>query len=154
MPDATLARLADNGGVCMITFVPPFVSQCVSDWFAEATQAFRESGIEPGTAEASTFWPKWSESHPEPRATLDDVVRHIEHAREVAGIEHIGLGGDFDGVGAMPTGLHDVSCYPALLTRLAERGWTAAELRALVGENALRVLADADGGHPTRAAQP
>ncbi|SEO96978.1 dipeptidase [Amycolatopsis saalfeldensis] len=154
VPDATLKRLAGNGGVCMITFVPPFVSQDVSDWFAEAGQAFRDSAFEPGSPEESAFWPQWRDAHPEPEATVDDVVRHVEHAREVAGIDHIGLGGDFDGAGTMPTGLDDVSCYPALLARLAERGWSATELRALMGENVLQVLAEADAGRTQRAARP
>ena len=79
-----------------------------------------------------------------PVATVADVVAHVEHVREVAGIDHVGLGGDYDGIDALPVGLEDVSCYPTLFAALAERGWSAAELRKLAGENALRVLRDVE----------
>jgi membrane dipeptidase len=120
VPDDVLRRLRSNGGVCMVTFVPPFVSTEVSDWYAAGAD---------GTA---------------PRATLAQVADHVEHVREVAGVEHVGLGGDYDGVAVMPIGLEDVSCYPALLAELADRGWSDPELAALAGGNALRVLAIAD----------
>jgi membrane dipeptidase len=128
VPDEVMLRLRDNGGVCMITFVPPFVSQDVSDWYAESAVADE----------------KWRETHPRPVATLVQVADHIEHAREVMGIEHVGIGGDFDGTGTMPAGLDDVSCYPALFAELAGRGWSDPDLRALAGGNALRVLTAAD----------
>jgi membrane dipeptidase len=72
--------------------------------------------------------------------TVDDVVAHIVHAREVAGIDHIGLGGDYDGFDDFPEGLDDVSGYPRVLDRLAERGWSAEEIGKLTGGNLLRVL--------------
>ena len=77
-------------------------------------------------------------------ATLSQVADHVEHAREVAGVEHIGLGGDYDGVTTLPTGLHDVSTYPALLAELADRGWSDADLSGLTSGNILRVLDDAE----------
>jgi membrane dipeptidase len=77
-------------------------------------------------------------------ATLDDVVRHVEHVREVAGIDHVGLGGDYDGIDAVPVGLEDVSCYPNLFGALADRGWSPADLGKLAGQNALRVLRDVE----------
>ena len=120
VPDDVLARLADNGGVCMVTFVPYFVSQALRDWDREPTDA------------------------PRPQASIDDVVAHCEHVREVAGIEHIGLGGDYDGVDHLPTGLEDVSGYPRLLAALAERGWSDADLAALTSGNILRVLREAE----------
>ncbi len=119
VPDDVLSRLAGNGGVCMVTFVPYFVSQQCRDW-----------ALEP--------------DGPEPEATLVEVADHVEHAREVAGILHVGLGGDYDGCPALPQGLEDVSCYPALLAELADRGWSDADLRALAGENVLRALTDAE----------
>ncbi|GAA1579131.1 dipeptidase [Kribbella sancticallisti] len=128
VPDDVLLRLRDNGGVCMITFVPQFVAQDVSDWYAEAASRGKE----------------WAAAHPQPAATLSQVADHVEYARAVMGVEHVGIGGDFDGVGVMPQGLDDVSCYPALLTELARRGWSSAELRAVAGGNVLRVLSDAD----------
>jgi membrane dipeptidase len=120
VPDDVLRRLPGNGGVCMVTFVPPFVSSEVGDWYSAGAE---------GVA---------------PRATLAQVADHVEHVREVAGIEHVGIGGDYDGVSQMPVGLDDVSCYPALLAELAGRGWSDRELTALAGGNALRVLAVAD----------
>ncbi|MEZ0493108.1 dipeptidase [Kineococcus sp. TBRC 1896] len=93
-----------------------------------------------------TFVPAFVSAPGTDRATLHDVVRHLEHAREVVGIEHVGLGGDYDGTDAFPDGLADVSCYPALLQALADRGWSAADLRALTCGNALRVLEEAQDG--------
>jgi membrane dipeptidase len=150
VPDDVLERLRDNGGVCMVTFVPPFVSQEITDWYVEAEQAVAQAGIVPGTSSASAFWAAWTVRHPQPRAALTQVADHIEHVREVAGIEHVGIGGDFDGVGTMPDGLEDVSCYPALFRELAARRWSRDDLAALAGQNALRVLAEADSaGHGT-----
>jgi membrane dipeptidase len=119
VPDDVLARLAGNGGVCMVTFVPKFVNQAVSDW---------EDAGEEGDR---------------PPATLDDVVTHVEHVREVAGVEHVGLGGDYDGTDWLPDGLEDVTGYPRLLAALAERGWSDQELAALTCRNVLRAMGDA-----------
>lgn len=118
VPDEVLRRLPDNGGVVMVTFVPGFVSEALRTW--------------EGPADGR------------PRARLDEVADHIEHIREVAGIEHVGLGADFDGITTVVEGLEDVSTYPALLEELERRGWGEAELRALVGENVLRVLREAE----------
>ncbi|HEX2093932.1 MAG TPA: membrane dipeptidase, partial [Longimicrobiaceae bacterium] len=85
----------------------------------------------------------WMEAHPSPRATLAQVADHIEHVRRVAGVDHVGIGADFDGISETVVGLEDVSTYPALFAELARRGWSDAELRKLAGENALRVLAEA-----------
>jgi len=145
VPDDVLARLADNGGVCMVTFVPAFVSTACREWDALAREAALAEGV--STADypaAARFLAGYRTDHPEPVATLDDVVRHVEHVREVAGVAHVGLGGDFDGMERPPRGLDDVAGYPALLTALAERGWSDADLAALTSGNALRVLRDAE----------
>jgi len=84
------------------------------------------------------------QTHPQPAATIADVVRHLEHIREVAGIAHVGLGGDYDGTDVLPEGLGDVSGYPALLEALAERGWSMSDLAAVTSGNIRRVLADAE----------
>jgi membrane dipeptidase len=97
----------------------------------------------PGAASAVDFaalLARWEEKHPRPRAVVADVVAHVEHIREVAGIEHIGLGGDYDGTFFQPDGLEDVSTYPKLLAALAERGWSKSDLAALTSGNILRVL--------------
>ena len=79
-----------------------------------------------------------------PTATLAQVADHVEHVRAVAGIGHVGIGGDFDGTAEVPVGLHDVSCYPALFSELQRRGWSEPDLKALAGGNILRVLRDAE----------
>jgi membrane dipeptidase len=143
VPDDVLGRLPDNGGLCMITFVPYFVSPRVRDWAAEVEAAAGEAGIDRRDLEA---WDAFYDGYPgvQPKATIADVVAHLEHAREVAGIDHLGLGGDFDGVPAVPTGLDDVSCYPALLEALAERSWSNDDLARLTHRNLSRVLHDAE----------
>ncbi|MEI2779369.1 MAG: dipeptidase [Tetrasphaera sp.] len=141
VPDDVLARLANQGGVCMVTFVPAFVSPAVAAWDAVARTAASAAGIAPGDYPALTrFGQAYAEEHPPPRATLDDVVAHIEHIRTVAGVGHVGLGGDYDGVAGLPDGLEDVAGYPRLLDALGERGWSGAELDALTHGNILRVL--------------
>ena len=120
VPDDVLERLRDNDGVLMLTFVPQFLSPEFAAWFAGPRETVA------------------------PAVTLDEVIAHIEHARRVAGIRHIGLGGDFDGTDEFPVGLEGVDGYPALLTELAARGWTAVELAALAGANVLRVLRATD----------
>jgi membrane dipeptidase len=120
VPDDVLARLAENDGVLMVTFVPQFVSADYAEWFAG------------------------DKSTPAPVVTLAQVADHIEHARTVAGIRHIGLGGDFDGTDEFPDQLEGVDGYPALLLELAGRGWSAAELAGLAGANVLRVLRATD----------
>lgn len=124
VPDDVLRRLPQNGGVVMITFVGSFINDEVTAWRALSEED-----------RAMT---------PEPHATIDDVIRHIEHVRDVAGIDHIGIGGDFDGTSSLPVGLEDVSMYPNLFAALAARGWTEAELRKLAGENVLRAWRTAE----------
>jgi membrane dipeptidase len=151
-PDDVLARLAENGGVIMLTFVPYFVSQECADWAeAEKTERLRlgmtahdfEATEEPDPAAVAAF-AEWQRANPEPKATVEQVADHVEHARDVAGVAHIGLGGDYDGVGTLPVGLEDVSTYPNLLAVLAERGWSDADLESLTSGNILRVLEEAE----------
>lgn len=120
VPDDVLGRLADNGGVVMITFVPQFVSAAYAEWLAAGS------------------------SEDAPSVTVSDVADHVEHARDVAGAAHVGLGGDFDGTPVLPPELRDVSRYPVLAAELQRRGWGQADLRALAGGNVLRVLAATD----------
>ena len=121
VPDDVLARLAGNGGVCMVTFVPHV--------------------REPGGPRLRTTPAYRRATRPRP-ATLDDVVAHVEHVREVAGVEHVGLGGDYDGTD-LPDGLEDVTGYPRLLAALAERGWSDEDLARLTCRNVLRAMGDA-----------
>ncbi len=145
VPDDVLAALPGNGGVCMVTFVPPFVSTPVAEWDRRLQDTMTERGLDPrDLAARDAFAAAW-DGDPCPVAGLADVVAHVEHAREVAGIDHIGIGGDFDGTPTLPTGLEDVSCYPALFAALLDRGWSDEDCARLAGRNALRVLHAADG---------
>ncbi len=117
VPDQVLRRLPDNGGVVMVTFVPAFIS--------DAVRTFDGSGDPP-------------------RATLADVADHIEHIRDVAGIDHVGIGSDFDGISDTPIGLEDVSTFPTLFAELSRRGWSEEDLAKLAGGNVMRVWRDAE----------
>jgi membrane dipeptidase len=145
VPDDVLARLAANGGVCMVTFVPGFVSQEAADWLAGLKAETARRGLDArDLAQVFAVKPEWEAAHPVPQATLAQVADHIEHVRRVAGLEHVGIGGDFDGTPDVTAGLEDVSAYPALFAELLERGWSEPDCAALAGGNLLRVLRDAE----------
>jgi membrane dipeptidase len=145
VPDDVLARLRRNGGVAMVTFVPGFVSQECADWLAGLRAETTRRGLDPRNLEQlHRVAPEWQAAHPPPRATLAQVADHIEHVREVAGAEHVGLGGDFDGTPDVTVGLEDVSAYPALFAELLARGWTEPDCASLAGGNVLRVLRAAE----------
>ncbi|MEO6331590.1 MAG: membrane dipeptidase, partial [Gemmatimonadaceae bacterium] len=147
VPDSILRRLPANGGVVMVTFVPGFISQELVDHSA----ASRRVGLDTATAEFRA----WRTANPRPAATLAQVADHIEHIRRIAGIDHVGIGGDFDGISEVITGLEDVSKYPYLFAELARRGWSDADLRKLAGENVLRVMETAENvGMQARSKRP
>jgi membrane dipeptidase len=142
VPDDVLRRLQKNGGVVMVVFLAEYVSEEARLWAAEQEaerarlkklhrddQAAAEAGLEP-----------WLSAHPKPPVTIAHVAEHIDHVRTVAGIDHVGIGSDFDGTTSLPIGLQDASTYPALLLELVRRGYTDDELRKLMGLNALRVM--------------
>jgi len=144
VPDDVLARLAVNGGVCMVTFVPFFVSQQCNEWFVGLKEFAVSRGLDPDKlADVFGLFPEYQRISPEPPATLSQVADHVEHVREVAGIDHVGIGGDFDGTQTLPLGLADVSRYPALFHELHRRHWSEPDLQALAGANILRTLHDA-----------
>ena len=143
VPDDVLTRLPDNGGICMITFVPHFVSATTYAWGLEVRAAAEHAGVDLRDLGAIDAY-EAAYPTPAPPATVDDVVAHLEHVREVAGIDHLGLGGDYDGVGFLPTGLQDVSGYPRLLDALRGRGWSETDLGRLTSGNLSRVLHDAE----------
>jgi membrane dipeptidase len=161
VPDDVLARLPGNGGLCMVTFVAEFVSPECAAWSAELTADLRERGLDPRSIDVREQAARErAATGPRPTATLAQVADHVEHVRAVAGIEHVGLGGDFDGTDQLPAGLADVSCYPALLAELLSRGWTEEDCTRLAGGNVLRVLRDAEAAarelarhHPPSAAR-
>jgi membrane dipeptidase len=148
--DAVLRLVAANGGVVMVNFLPDYVSEAKRRWTAEfaAEQARLNSppfgGLYIGQPERiAAALESWQAQHPAPAVTLKDVADHIEHIRQVAGADHVGLGSDFDGIPGGPEGLEGVDKYPALLTELAQRGWSDADLAKLAGANLLRVLSQA-----------
>jgi membrane dipeptidase len=135
-----------NGGVVMITFVPGFISQEVADHSAKsqaALQSFRAQ-FPSNEAYVNTALEQWRRDHPEPRATLSQVADHIDHVRKVAGIDHLGLGGDFDGISSVVQGLEDVSKYPDLTAELLKRGYTDQDIKKILGLNVLRVMREAE----------
>jgi len=144
VPDDVLATLAENDGVCMVTFLPAFVSPAVSRWHAKAKDEARRRGIQKDDPAYAALMADLAAQSPPPVATLSEVVTHIEHVRAVAGIDHVGIGGDYMGGESMPDGLEDVSGYPRLFAALGELGWSSADLAKLAGDNILRVLRAAE----------
>lgn len=142
VPDTVLARLKTNGGIVMQVFLPDFVSEEVREWEgAKAAEEARGKYLHNGDpAAAAGALADWVAAHPRPHATIAQVADHIDHIRQVAGIDHIGLGGDFDGMDSVVDGLGDVSAYPALFTELARRGYTQADLEKIACRNLIRVL--------------
>jgi membrane dipeptidase len=145
VPDEILARLPANGGVCMVTFVPSFVSQACRDWEQAASAEMAAHGTDLRDSYGfDQLDPQWLAAHPRPEASVTDVADHLDHVREVAGVDHIGLGGDYDGVDRQPDGLADVSTYPVVIAALRDRGWSDADCGALTSGNILRVLHEAE----------
>jgi membrane dipeptidase len=146
VPDDVLALLPANGGVAMATFVPQFVLRAAMEWSDAANAEVAARGMDPMSKqpEATEVRNAYERDHPRPVATVATVADHLDHMREVAGIDHIGLGGDFDGIAFTPAGLADVSGYPNLIAELLDRGWSDADLAKLTWSNALRVLGDAE----------
>jgi membrane dipeptidase len=154
VPDEVLSRLPANGGVCMVTFVPEFVSQDCRDWELGVSAEMARVGLDYGDpARRRAFRRALGERQPRPAATLADVADHVDYVRAVAGVDHVGLGGDYDGVDRQPAGLEDVSCYPALIAELAGRGWSDSDLARLTSGNILRVLRDAEAAAAALAAR-
>ncbi|HEX5741016.1 MAG TPA: dipeptidase [Pilimelia sp.] len=146
VPDAVLTRVRDTGGIVMATFVPWFLTEECRQWAqAQAAEAARLAACHP--ADSPPFaraHSAWLAAHPMPPVGVGDAVVHLEYLREVVGVAGVGLGGDFDGMPVTAPELADVTCYPALLEALAERGWSDAELSRLTWHNALRVLRDTE----------
>jgi membrane dipeptidase len=146
VPDDVLAETARRGGVCMVTFVPGFISPTIAEAWLELSSLERAWRTELPDApdEVRALATDWLTHHPYPPATLEQVADHVDHVREVAGVDHIGIGGDFDGVTELPLGLEDVSAYPRLFAELRRRGYSDDDLRRIAGRNVLRVLRAAE----------
>ena len=146
VPDNVLQMLPESGGVVMVTFVPGFLSPEVTAWGKlQAAEENRLKQQSPNDAGAlKNGMEAWLKANPAPRATVADAADHIDHIRKVAGIDHIGLGGDFDGITSVPEGLEDVSKYPSLTAELLRRGYKDDEIKKILGLNILRVMRDAE----------
>ncbi|WP_317443720.1 dipeptidase [Streptomyces collinus] len=146
VPDDVLERLPANGGMAMVTFVPKFVLQAAVDWTVAADENMRAHGFHhlDTTAEAMAVHRAFQERSPRPVATVATVADHLDHMRETAGVDHIGIGGDYDGTAFTPEGLNDVSGYPNLIAELLDRGWSRTDLAKLTWQNAVRVLGAAE----------
>ena len=146
VPDDILRQMPKNGGVVMVTFVPGFVSQQVADYNtrenAERTRLTAE--LKDNTAAVTSGVEAWRAKNPAPRASLLQVADHIDHIRKIAGIDHVGLGGDFDGITSVVVGLEDVSTYPALMAELLRRGYTDEDIKKIAARNILRVMHGAE----------
>ncbi len=146
VPDDVLREVARNGGLVMVNFAPAFLDPEAARIAVAWYPAMR--AIEAGTSdekERAERFDAWRTSHPLPAVPCARVADHIEHIARVAGVDHVGLGSDFDGIPSTPVGLEDASCYPALTEELLRRGWSEADVRKVLGENALRVLRDCEG---------
>lgn len=151
VPDDVLRALAANGGIVMVNFAPGYVSAARNQWEADiAAERTRfnsppYAGLYIGQPErAKAALAAWEAQHPMPVTTLAQVADHVEHIRQVAGIDHVGIGSDFDGIPDAPVGLEGVDRYPALLEELMRRGWSDADIAKLAGENLLRTFAAAE----------
>jgi membrane dipeptidase len=144
MSDEMIRALADKGGVVQINFGSSFLTQEGREWYETMGEArkhyLEEHGLEAQDEEASKFWKAYREEHPFPYATLDDVVAHFQHVISLVGIEHVGVGSDFDGVGdSLPEGMKDVSYYPKLIEEFLRLKYSTDQIRAIMGGNLMRV---------------
>jgi membrane dipeptidase len=142
VPDEVLRRLPRNGGLVMVTFVPDYISNAVRQWEAQRrAELSRLKGSQQSKAAAIS---RWERANPAPKATLKQVADHIDHIRRIAGIDHVGIGSDFDGILSVVQGLEDVSTFPALTAELLSRGYTEDDLLKILGRNLLRVMETAE----------
>ena len=156
VPDAVLDRVKANGGMVMVVSAPAYVSAAVRDWNAQkAGEEARLKALHTGNPDGATSaLAAWVAAHPSPKATLAQLADHLDYIRRRIGADHVGLGGDFDGIGDTTEGFSDVSAYPALFTELARRGWSQADLQKLSSGNMMRVLRAAEAYAAAHKADP
>lgn len=146
VPDSVLKRVAVNGGIVMAVAFPAYISEERRQWGAAiGAEAARAQSLWPGDAKAAEGAVNaWKDSHPEPLSTVAQLADHIDHIRKVAGVDHIGVGGDYDGMATGPKGMEDVSGYPLIFAELARRGYPQADLEKIASGNMMRVLRAAE----------
>jgi membrane dipeptidase len=142
VPDSVLERLPDNGGIAMVVALPAFLRDDVAAWSSlRGAEIARLMELHGGDQEAARpAYDAWLAANPEPKATIADMADHIDHIRNIAGVDHIGIGGDYDGMPSGPVGMEDVTGYPALFVELARRGYTQSELEKISMGNMMRVM--------------
>jgi membrane dipeptidase len=138
VPDDILGQMPANGGVIMVNFYSGFVNPDGARRVAEARKELRAKY--PDTAQYRKALGEWFDANPMPRATLGQVADHVDHLVKTAGIDHVGIGSDFDGINSTPIGLEDVSCFPRLTEELLRRGYSAADIHKILGGNVLRAF--------------
>jgi membrane dipeptidase len=156
VPDDVLARLKDNGGIIMVVAYPGFVSQALIEWYADRNgEEARLKHLWQGAPdEVKARLAEWVAAHPAPAVTAAMLADHIDHIRAVAGIDHIGIGGDYDGIPSGPPGMEDVSGYPRLFEELARRGYSQGDLEKIASRNMMRVLKAAEAYAAAHAGDP
>lgn len=156
VPDAVLDRVKANGGVVMAIALPAFVSEARRQWGARLAGEEERLKVlnNKDKAQVDAGLEEWKRANPEPAVTIADVADHIDHIVQRIGIEHVGLGGDYDGMPEGPEGMKDVSGYPALFAELARRGYTQAQLQLIASGNMMRVLRAAEAYAAAHRADP
>ena len=146
VPDAVLARLKANGGIVMVNAYPAYVVEATRQWnIQRATEEARLKAVHIGQPQAAAAaLAAWVKANPAPVGSTVDVANHLDHIKRIAGAEHVGLGGDYDGIESTVQGMEDVSTYPVLFVELARRGWSQAELEGLASQNIMRVMKAAE----------
>jgi membrane dipeptidase len=146
VPDSVLARLPENGGVVMVVALPGFLNEERREWYAEreAVQARQQSLYQGQPDMVESAMTDWDAANPEPATMITHMADHIDHIRALIGVEHIGIGADFDGMPSGPVGFEDVSGYPQLFAELARRGYSQVEMELIASRNAIRVLREAE----------
>lgn len=146
VPDEILPLVKENGGIIMVTFVGSFVSEELRQYYSERAAYQRKvEYLHPGELEViAKKMEQWDEEHEAPKPTLNQLADHIDHIRDQIGVDHIGIGGDYDGTSGLPVGLEDVSTYPNLFAELLKRGYSEEDVRKIAGLNMLRVMRGAE----------
>lgn len=151
MSDDMVRMLADNGGVIMINFGSTFISQTAIEWrgrMKKAEESFRAANKKASDEALKAFYEDWKQKNPLPYATVEDVANHIDRVVQLVGVDHVGFGSDFDGVGdSLPVGLKDAAAYPALIRVLLERGYTDEEIAKICSGNLMRVWLAQNNSH-------
>jgi membrane dipeptidase len=156
VPDDILRALQKNGGVVMVNFYPGFIAPDAAPRALEkfALERTLQQAHPNDDAAVDAALKEWDKTHPLPPATLSMVADHIEYIRKIAGIDHVGLGGDLDGIDVTPQGLEDVSKYPALTAELLRRQWSDEDVKKLLGLNVLRVMKQAEAVAAAMKSEP